>query len=51
MLHKNSIVFALFHKYTVYFARAAVLAGKQTVFLSGRRCGKCCLLVKIAQFF
>lgn len=25
--------------------------GKQAVFLSGRRCGRCCLLVKIAQFF
>ena len=32
MLHKKSIIFALFHKYTVYFAWVAVWAGKQTVF-------------------
>lgn len=50
MLHKKSIIFALFHKYTVCFAWVAAWVEKQTVFLSDRRCGKCCSLVKTVQF-
>ena len=32
MLHKKSIIFALFHKYTVCFAWVAAWVEKQTVF-------------------
>ena len=50
MLHKKSIIFALFHKYTVYFARVVVLAGQQAAFFVGGLCDECFWLLKIAHF-